>query len=151
MARKSLPPAEKPNLTPMIDVAFLILIFFMSLPMRRLDHKLTTELPPEGIQPQEPDEPPPSKVRVLVRRKAGQIHYVLGSHRATDPWKLRPVLTQLGPEHVYLIDARGDIDHQSVLALMDVLHGLEFQKIQFRGGAGITPSLRRSPRLPAPR
>ena len=151
MARKSLPPVEKPSLTPMIDVAFLILIFFMSLPMKKLDHKLETELPPEGIQPQMPDEPPPSKVRVLIRKKGGRIHYVLGAHRATDPWKLRPVLMKLGREHAYLIDAVGDIDHQSVLSLMDVLHGLEFTKIQFRGGARITESLRRSPRLPVPR
>ena len=38
---------ERLRLTPLIDVAFLVLIFFMALPMKRLDGKLSAHLPTE--------------------------------------------------------------------------------------------------------
>ena len=36
---------DRLRLTPLIDIAFLVLIFFMALPLKRLDHKLSTHLP----------------------------------------------------------------------------------------------------------
>lgn len=38
-------PADELQLTPLIDVAFLMLIFFMSLPFKALDAKLESHLP----------------------------------------------------------------------------------------------------------
>ena len=46
------------DLTPMIDVAFLIIIFFMCLPFKTLDGKLQAFLPTEkGLNPT-PEKPP---------------------------------------------------------------------------------------------
>ncbi len=48
----------KLQLTPMIDVSFLILIFFMCLPFKTLEGKLQAFLPTDkGINPT-PQEPP---------------------------------------------------------------------------------------------
>jgi biopolymer transport protein ExbD len=64
----------KLELTPMIDMAFLIIIFFMCLPFKTLDGKLAAFLPTDkGINPV-PQEPPPEiKVSVhIVARKEVQ-------------------------------------------------------------------------------
>ncbi|MEE8107244.1 MAG: biopolymer transporter ExbD, partial [Planctomycetota bacterium] len=67
------PRDEKPNMMPMIDVAFLVLIFFMALPLKRLDHKLQTELPKgHGWQPFADD--PPLAVRIAIRKTGERIH-----------------------------------------------------------------------------
>ncbi len=55
----------KLELTPMIDMAFLIIIFFMCLPFKTLDGKLQAFLPTDkGIQPIEQD--PASEFMVSV-------------------------------------------------------------------------------------
>ena len=64
------PEKEGANLTPLIDIAFLILIFFMSLPFTALDAKLEAHLPRyKGIE-NRPVRPPQEfliKVRILGR------------------------------------------------------------------------------------
>ena len=49
---------DKANLTPLIDIAFLIIIFFMCLPFKTLDGKLQAYLPTDkGLAPT-PETPP---------------------------------------------------------------------------------------------
>ena len=62
--REQFEGAEKANLTPLIDVAFLILIFFMCLPFRNLDGKLAPFLPRESGW--EVGERPPEAFRIQV-------------------------------------------------------------------------------------
>ena len=55
----------KLELTPMIDVSFLILIFFMCLPFKTLEGKLQAFLPTDkGINPIPQD--PPNEIKVSV-------------------------------------------------------------------------------------
>lgn len=77
------------DLTPLIDIAFLILIFFMCLPFRSLDAKLNAHLPTtKGIKP--PPIVPPNefliKVHILGRgeqpRSWGDRKQVLAPGRA---------------------------------------------------------------------
>ncbi|MHC4939793.1 MAG: ExbD/TolR family protein [Planctomycetota bacterium] len=68
------PEKEGANLTPLIDVAFLILIFFMCLPFRTLDAKLAAHLPEEGFGPT--GQPPQKfviKVHILGRDEQPRI------------------------------------------------------------------------------
>jgi len=63
----------KLELTPLIDVAFLIIIFFMCLPFKTLDGKLQAFLPTDkGIQPieQDPVEEFMISVHILARKEA---------------------------------------------------------------------------------
>jgi hypothetical protein len=58
-ARQEDRPREvESDLTPMIDVAFLMIIFFMCLPFKTLDGKLQSFLPTfRGIDPHETEQP----------------------------------------------------------------------------------------------
>ncbi|MEM8883000.1 MAG: biopolymer transporter ExbD [Planctomycetota bacterium] len=60
------------ELTPMIDVAFLIIIFFMCLPFKTLDGKMAAFLPTEkGLAPtpEKPPEPFWIKIHVVGRKE----------------------------------------------------------------------------------
>ena len=56
---------DRANLTPLIDVAFLILIFFMCLPFRDLDYKLAPFLP-KGRGDRIDDQRPPERFEITV-------------------------------------------------------------------------------------
>jgi biopolymer transport protein ExbD len=64
--------ADKTDLTPLIDIAFLIIIFFMCLPFKTLDGKLQAFLPTDkGLAPT-PEAPPELffiKVHIVGRKE----------------------------------------------------------------------------------
>lgn len=64
------------DLTPMIDVAFLIIIFFMCLPFKTLDGKLAAFLPTEkGLNPT-PEKPPELffiKIHIVGRKEKERV------------------------------------------------------------------------------
>ncbi len=129
-----LPQDERPGLTPLVDIAFLILIFFMTLPMKQLDGKLLMQLPKHGMSPV-PSEPPP---KVTIRVREGPL-YLLGQHRAARAGELAPLIRRLGPENVYEIDATPQVAYASVISLVDVLAALDCTRVQVtgvRGGPG---------------
>ena len=65
------------DLTPLIDVAFLILIFFMCLPFRSLDARLESHLPTtKGIHIT--SDRPPEEMRIEV--------HILGRDEQMRPW-----------------------------------------------------------------
>jgi len=141
--------AEKPNLMPMIDVAFLVLIFFMALPMKRLDHKLETELP-KGLGWQATLDVPPLAVRIAIRKTGEKVHYRVGVHRAATAAGLTPVLRKFTSDELYEIDASKAVPHQAVISMIDVLKGLKYKKLSFTGVRSPTPQLRRLSPLPQP-
>jgi len=119
---------EKLSLTPLIDVAFLVLIFFMALPMKRLDTKLSAHLPVDHGHAQFLTEPR-SVVKIHVRDDSVR----LGDTTATSAWSLVPLLEQMGPTHVYQIAARSKVGTQRVIEVMDVLTGLKYTRVEFAG------------------
>lgn len=119
---------EKLSLTPLIDVAFLVLIFFMALPMKRLDGKLSAYLPTgNGGAPTIAE--PRSVVRIHVRKD----HFRLGNTRAPVARGLLPLLERLGPTHTYQIEAPKETRTQRVVDLMDLLTGLKYNHVEFSG------------------
>ncbi|MHC4341048.1 MAG: biopolymer transporter ExbD, partial [Planctomycetota bacterium] len=104
MKRPALPPAARLALTPLIDVAFLVIIFFMALPIKRLDGKLSAHMPNQGFQPT--DQRAEDVVRIQVYRSGGEVRFMLGDQVFADAWHLVPVLEKLGPLLRYEI--RGD-------------------------------------------
>jgi biopolymer transport protein ExbD len=148
MKRPALPPAARLALTPLIDVAFLVIIFFMALPIKRLDGKLSAHMPNQGFQPT--DQRAEDVVRIQVYRSGGEVRFMLGDQVFADAWHLVPVLEKLGPLLRYEI--RGDpvLVWQSMVSIVDVLTGLEFERVQFTYSGGLSPTVRRARRLPAP-
>ena len=60
--------AVKLNMTPMIDVVFQLIVFFLvSMKFKSLDMKIEAQLPPVGLLPTPRTEPEPPKVDVRLR------------------------------------------------------------------------------------
>ncbi len=123
------PQDERPGLTPLVDIAFLILIFFMALPVKRLDGKLAMHLPTTYGQIPLPAEPPP---KVTIRVREGPL-YLLGQHRANRAWDLAPLIRKLGPQNIYEIDATPQVDYASVVSLVDLLAAEQCLRVQVTG------------------
>ncbi len=139
---------EKPRLMPMIDVAFLILIFFMALPLKTLDGKIETFLPKgQGIGAPPETEAPPPRVRISVRQRGEDFTYRIARRRFTSHFELIPILKKLGEGNVYEIDGTPDLPHQAVMNVIDLLHGLEYD-VQFKGGLKLTLGVRTMHSLP---
>ena len=63
--KKELQAPMEMNMTPMIDVSFLLIIFFICLPMKLLEGKIQAFLPTDkGINPT--PAPPPLEIKVSV-------------------------------------------------------------------------------------
>lgn len=138
MARE-IPSATRPALTPLIDIAFLVLIFFMALPLRRLDGKLEAYLPRNAGPNHFPEEQPDI---VHLRVRSGPV-YELGDRSAESPRAFAPVLRALGPGRTYEIHASADVGWGSVVTLVDLLKELELTQVRFRGAAKSAGAKRR--------
>lgn len=123
---------EEMQMTSLIDMSFLLLIFFMCLPFRSLDHKLECALPREGIIPI--DAPPKDTVRIRVRMRGNELVYALGERTASSAEGLKPVLRALGPLYAYEIDATPDIPWAGVVDAVNVLRAVDCPDVRFRGG-----------------
>lgn len=130
MVRK-LPPATRPGFTPLIDIAFLVLIFFMALPLKRLDGKLEAHLPRDVGPDHYPTQPPDT---VHLRVRPGPV-YGLGDRTSEDPRAFATVLAALGPERAYEIHASPGVRWSSVVTLVDLLQELKLTRVRFRGAA----------------
>ena len=156
----SLPPSAQPRhpseeeedfalpLTPLIDIAFLVLIFFMALPLRRLDHKLATDLPKNaGIEPTH--AAPEEVIRIRIYERTGQAQYQLGDHQMDSALGLQRVLRLLGPDNIFEISADFAVHWAAVVSMVDVLKGLEYVRVRFTGSR-IPLEVRRLLQLPRP-
>lgn len=134
------------QMTPLIDIAFLVIIFFMALPMRKLDGKLQAFLPPtQGPIPT--IEPSPDRISIWVRPES----YQIGDRTSDSAWDFQDLLRKLGPENSYSLRATPEVDWERVVEAVDVLASLNYQHIEFYGTRSPPPSLRRLLRLPRPR
>jgi len=143
------PPEERFSMTPLIDVAFLIIIFFMSLPLRQLDGKLAAYLPKEhGWHPRSAE--PRDVVHLAIRKRGGGYRYSVGDQRADDPIRLEPALRKLGTDNTYEIKAGPSVEWDAVVKLVDLLAALRYPNVQFYGTPAPAADVRRSVPLPAP-
>jgi len=150
MKRPSILPPARLGITPLIDVAFLVLIFFMALPMKRLAFKMETHLPKKDGIKKTLTSPPLDIVRLRLRMRGDTVSYAVGGHTFDRAAGLAPVLRQLGPLNHYEIHASAGVPWEAVVGTVDVLAALEFKKVRFRGVKEPTPELRRLIPLPKP-
>lgn len=134
MRRMPRPPDdEQLQMTSLIDMSFLLLIFFMCLPFKGFDHKLQAYLPREGKDPT--SAPSKETVKIRVRRQGDEISYTLGQNAAPSAEGLEPVLRALGSKYAYEIDAGATVPWQGVVDMVNVLASVECEDVRFRGGA----------------
>lgn len=136
----------RPNLTPMIDVVFqLIIVFLCSMKFRTLDSKIEADLPERGASPiRVPAEPPrPCAAVHLLRPPGAAGTRVLLLDAAVGPagegaWaalQARLRVLRGRDERIYgEIDADPDVPHGEVMRALDAFVGASYGDVRFRGG-----------------
>lgn len=137
----------KPEMTPLIDVTFLLLIFFIvTLKFRTLEGRFDASLPKNrgvGTQQTDPIEKVDIVVRLLVpgdrhhpsfpEPDSGRVlRYMVGTRSFTNLGALTDHLRQFDRvETPISIDPRNRTLNGDVVPVLDALYGLRFEQISF--------------------
>lgn len=109
------------NLTPLIDVVFLLLIFFMVSTTFNKESRISVDLPEAVTKDEQPDE---EKKTVDVTVDAKGLYYVNQQEVVnTEPETLKRAIMQAAGDRRDLpvvITADANTTHQSVIVVMDV-------------------------------
>ena len=124
---------EQPPMTSLIDMAFLLLVFFMALPFKTLDSKLHAHLP-RGDGPRFSFHEPKETVKVRIRQVDDRLVYKLGQHEKSSAEELQPLIRALGPTYAFEIDAGPKVPWQGVVDAVNVLAAVDCKDVRFRGG-----------------
>ncbi len=119
------------NLTPLIDVVFLLLIFFMVSTTFDKQSQLQIVLP--EAQTSEQNEKQPDVIDIAINEKG--LYFVNKEELLkSDPQTLRDMLKKVMNGNMSLpvvISADGMAPHQSVITVLDVASQLGLQKMTF--------------------
>jgi biopolymer transport protein ExbD len=122
--------APEVNLTPLIDVVFLLLIFFMVSTTFSRDSELGIELPEATLPPEERD---PEHVEVAIDAQGR--FYVDGRQLLnTQLATVKQALSDATAERtapVAVVSADGQTPHQSVVTVMDAARQLGLLRLTF--------------------
>ena len=168
----------KLQLTPMIDISFLIIIFFMCLPFKTLEGKLQAFLPTDkGIQPipQDPINEIKVSVHIVPRHEEPKVwgpeggpqqsikmptkvRYRFGDQEAESlktvgKWIRDGLKAAEGSENTRVlgeIKAGHKVPHKFVVAVLNKFAEANMEKVDFFGTQIPTPALRRKQYLPYP-
>ncbi len=118
------------NLTPLIDVVFLLLIFFMVSTSFRLETQLNVELPAAASTSARAVDP------MVISISRDRIHAI--DDRVllkNDPISIESGILQaiqsLSPDEIVLM-ADANTPHQSVVTVLDILSRAEVKNVQIR-------------------
>jgi len=178
--KRTLKEMEQPsemNMTPMIDVSFLLIIFFICLPMKVLEGKIQAFLPTDkGINPTPAEPPLEIKVSVHIMARQEQMRpYGPNSKPEPMPTQFRYKLgnaneetSNLGEVLDYIkkanqaardtpnakitgeIKAGHKVPHKFVIAVLNKFAEAGLEKVDFYGTAIPPQSLRKQLYLPYP-
>lgn len=119
------------NLTPLIDVVFLLLIFFMVSTTFKEDARLRIELPEAQGEPMTVEEP---RVLALTIDRAGRFYVDDRMVVDTKPETLKKAIAgTLGEETDLPVVVKADAQtpHQAVMTAMDVASQLGLTRFSF--------------------
>ena len=118
------------NLTPLIDVVFLLLIFFMVSTSFRLETQLNVELPAAASTSARAVDP------MVISISRDRIHAI--DNRVllkNDPISIESgiieAIQSLNPDEIVLM-ADANTPHQSVVTVLDILSRAEVKNVQIR-------------------
>lgn len=122
-------PEPEINLTSLIDVVLLLLVFFMVTTSFVRESELTIRLPEVSEAEREFREQPVIEITVTAKGK-----YFINNRALVDtrPETLRAAILKVAPEldaESVTITADGEASHQSVVTAMDVVGKLGFVNI----------------------
>ncbi len=127
--RQPLPDPDGPNLTPLIDVVFLLLIFFMVSSTFLEESAIEIRLPEaNGKAPQQP----PDSITVRIDA-SGAWQVAQQSISAGDRSALGTALERnLSPTGELLVEADARAPHQSVMTLLDLSSQIGVNSLRFK-------------------
>lgn len=139
---------EDRAMTPMIDVVFLLLIFFVCAATGKVQEAVLTSDLSGGSTESELATPEPQdfgEVRVYVQRQAGQTvaQVNTGGETYTDRNRLKQTLRLLASattEVPMILDVRPDVPAGDVIDIFDTCLGAGFESISFAAGPGTAPA-----------
>lgn len=140
---------DNTSMTPMIDVIFQLLIFFVCASAGQIrEEHLPTELAPGSIESAQPvvAERPFGEVWLRLKRRTAEPQQdattivELNEREYSDDGALRQTLTMLAetaPEMPVILDIEGAVPLGDVVRIYDVCQAAHFQEISFatRGAA----------------
>jgi biopolymer transport protein ExbD len=174
---KEMGGASELNMTPMIDVSFLLIIFFICLPMKMLEGKIQAFLPTDkGINPTKTEPPLEIKVSVhIVARKEvpgaygpkgsqvavnmpTEFRYKIGNEETASLGKVLEYIKQAyaavkdtpNAKITGEIKAGHKVPHKYVIAVLNKFAEAGLEKVDFYGTAIPPRSLRQAKFLPYP-
>lgn len=134
---------DNDSMTPMIDVVFLLLVFFVCAsigqkPDRLLPAELaagTTESKVE-IPPEDPDAIPSQEVRIQLKRDSlsGELTIALNEGPLSGARELKQRLERLAtldPDTKIIMDVADEVTVQQFIAVYDLCQALAFNSISF--------------------
>ena len=127
--RRSKPQPAEVNLTPLIDVVFLLLIFFMVSTTFTKETQLAIQLP-------EAEGKPPSGIRNVVEitiTEAGEFainSQLLSDNKRATLQEVLKDLSQGDSETPIIISGDANAPYQAIITAMDVAKIMGFTKIQ---------------------
>jgi biopolymer transport protein ExbD len=175
--KKELEAPMEMNMTPMIDVSFLLIIFFICLPMKQLEGKIQAFLPTDkGINPTPTEPPLEIKVSVHIVARAeqtrpygpkgsevtvqmpSQFRFKIGSEETAS---LAEVYDYIKKAYAAVKDtpnakitgeikAGHKVPHKFIIAVLNKFAEAGLEKVDFYGTAIPPQNLRKSSHLPYP-
>ncbi len=117
------------DMTPMVDVAFLLLIFFMVTTVFRKPQAMEVNLPPEGAKVQVPE----SNVMTVFVRADQRIYYQQGTSvvaptQKKDLIELFRGSEKLNPELIILVKVDRTVPYGTMVDMMDALALAEMER-----------------------
>ena len=123
--------SQEVNLTPLIDVVFLLLIFFMVSTTFEKQTRIEVELPTAETVTEQPEEP--EKLEILIDR-TGRFYLNERELLNTEPATLKGAIHRVADGRTDLpvmIKADGAAPYQAVITAMDVLTQLGLTRMSF--------------------
>jgi biopolymer transport protein ExbD len=132
--RRSPQRDEKADLTPMIDVTFLLLVFFLcTMKFRTFEGRHDAALPKAFGTGPEHSEPIETATIVVRLTQPGQVGYRIGTHKFSDLAGLRSFLGTIPLETPVTIDMREDTIHQDFMSVLDQCVDRGFAQVMIAG------------------
>ena len=128
---------EEVNLTPMLDIVFIMLIFFIVTATFVKEIGISTSRPSDA-----PENEPPPEARKNIQMEVTQDCWVILERRRIDPGQVGPNVQRLlaeRPGASAVISIQGDAETQCVVEVMDQIR---------EGGVSGDISLRKAPEAP---
>jgi len=132
------PPTVKTSLTPMIDVVFLLIIFFLCGQFRKLEGDLTMRLPEEsGVLPGQAEikNIAPREIRLNLLTKDGRLVYSVNERLVTDWHRLRPSLSP-----IVILDFADDVPVGATVRVYDFVRSIGINDVSFAAPARQRPA-----------